>query len=206
MMTQAKVRFATFEAYLSWSSSLENASEERFELVDGELFALPPEKEINNWIARCLMLRLIASRQVAARLIVTHSLELQVPVLRAGDSANRFPDLVVFWPEHLSMMQNRLTITDEMPPPRMVAEVMSAGKRNRERDLISKRDQYAAREIPEYWLLDPEIKAVRVLQLQGEQYVEVGTFQGDECLQSFVFSDLQVTAAEIFADDQSAVI
>lgn len=205
-MTQAKVRFATFEAYLSWSSSLENASEERFELVDGELFALPPEKEINNWIARCLMLRLIASRQVAARLIVTHSLELQVPVLRAGDSANRFPDLVVFWPEHLSMMQNRLTITDEMPPPRMVAEVMSAGKRNRERDLISKRDQYAAREIPEYWLLDPEIKAVRVLQLQGEQYVEVGTFQGDECLQSFVFSDLQVTAAEIFADDQSAVI
>jgi Uma2 family endonuclease len=71
-------------------------------------------------------------------------------------------------PEHLSLTQKRLTITLEMPPPQMVAEVMSPGKQNRERDLIFKRGQYAARGIPEYWLITPESQSVTVLKLQDD--------------------------------------
>lgn len=205
-MTQTRVSFSTFEAYLAWSSLPENASEDRFELINEELFSVPPEKEINHWIARCLMLRLIASSQVSPRLIVTHSLELQVPVLSPGDSANRFPDLVVFRPEHVAMMKQRLTITMEMPPPRLVAEVVSSGRRNRERDLVYKRNQYAACEIPEYWLLDPEAQSVTVLALRGEAYVEIGVFEGGDRIKSPAFEDLQMTAGEIFADDRSDIV
>ncbi|MGA7934637.1 MAG: hypothetical protein WCA35_13910 [Kovacikia sp.] len=38
-----------------------------------------------------------------------HSLELQVPVRRSGDSANRYPDQVILQPEHIPLTQKRLT-------------------------------------------------------------------------------------------------
>jgi Uma2 family endonuclease len=200
-MTQAKVKFPTFEAYLSWSDAPGNFMQGRFELIDGELFEVPPEAEPNNWIARCLMFSLMMSGEISHRLVVTHSLELQVPVLRAKDSANRYPDLVVLQPEHLSLTQKRLTITLEMPPPQMVAEVMSPGKQNRERDLIFKRDQYAARGVPEYWLISPESQSVTVLKLQDDAYVEVGSFQGRDTLVSPAFPTLRLAVNQIFQDE-----
>lgn len=178
----------------------------RFELIEGELFEVPPEKELNNWIARCLMLRLMMNGRISPRLIVIHSLELQVPVLRRSDSANRFPDLVVLQPEHLSLMQKRLTLTTEMPPPKMVCEVMSTGRRNRERDFVAKRAQYAARGIPEYWLISPEEQTITVLKLQDGTYVELGMFRGDDFLSSSVFPNLQITAAKVLKEDQSDLL
>jgi Uma2 family endonuclease len=50
-MTQAQVKFPTFEAYLSWSDDPENFREGRVEWIDGELLAAPPEAEANNWVA-----------------------------------------------------------------------------------------------------------------------------------------------------------
>ena len=132
----------------------------------------------------------------------SNSLEIQVPTLSARDSANRFPDLVVLCPEHIPLMKKRLTITMEMPLPEIVVEVMSAGKENRDHDLVAKRDQYAAREIPEYGLIDPEVEAVSVLQFKGDVYVEVGTFRGSARVKSFVLPALDMRAAEIFSNEQ----
>ncbi|MDX2212196.1 MAG: Uma2 family endonuclease [Oculatellaceae cyanobacterium bins.114] len=200
-MTQSKIKFASFEEYLTWSDDPENHREGRFELTNGELVEVPPESEINNWIARCLMLAIANSGKISPRLIVIHSLELQVPILRSGDSANRYPDLVILRPEHLALTQKRLTITLDMPPPRLVAEVLSPGKQNRERDLIRKRDQYAACEIPEYWLIDPEEQTVTVLQLQDGAYIEVGTVKGSEAIASPEFPELQLTADQVFGSE-----
>jgi Uma2 family endonuclease len=197
-MTQAKVKFASFEAYLAWSDDPENDLEGQFELVDGALVEVPPEAEFNNWIARCLMFAIAGTGKISSRLIIIHSLELQVPTLRSGDSANRYPDLVILQPEHIPLTQKRLTITLDMPPPSLVAEVLSPGKQNRDRDLIRKRDQYAARGIPEYWLIDPEAQTVTVLQLQNGSYEEVGVFQGDELINSPTFPALQLTTDQLF--------
>jgi Uma2 family endonuclease len=199
-MTQAKVRFPTFESYLSWSGSSENSTQGMVELIGGELFEVPPESEPNNWTARCLMFLLAMSGELSPRLVVTHSVELQVPVIRAKDSANRYPDLVVLRPEHLLLTKRRLTITLEMPPPQMVAEVMSAGKQNQERDLIFKRDQYAARGIPEYWLINPENQSVTVLKLQNDGYRDVGFFQGSDIIASPALPKLQLITAQIFKE------
>jgi len=201
-MTQAKVKFASFAEYLAWSNDPEHAMAGQFELVDGELVEVPPESEFNNWIARCLMFAIADSGQIAPRLIIIHSLELQVPTLQSGDSANRYPDLVILRPEHIPLTQKRLTITLEMPPPQLVAEVVSPGKQNRQRDLIRKRDQYAARGIPEYWLVDPEAQTVTVLQLQNGSYGEVGVFQGNQSIASPAFPELHLTADQLFQIEQ----
>lgn len=192
-MTQAKPRFLTFEEYLEYEDDWEG----RYELIDGELVQLPPEAEPNALIANFLFLILVNSG-IPFRLIHTGKCEIQVPVLQRGDAANRYPDFVVLDEVHLSLTQKRLTITLDMPPPRLVAEVLSPGKANRERDTIRKRAQYAKRGIPEYWLIDPKEHAIAVLKLKGDQYVEVGVFRENDPIQSPTFLGLNLTSSQLF--------
>lgn len=63
-----------------------------------------------------------------------------------------------------------------MPSPRLLVEVVSPGKTNRNRYYIHKRAQYAAIGVPEYWLADPVAQTVMVLSLAGKAYREVGVF------------------------------
>jgi Uma2 family endonuclease len=198
-MTQAKVKFASFEEYLTWSDDPENDMEGRYELIDGELTQLPPESPENNFIANNLQFLLVALKIVSLRLVRIHCLELQVPALQLKDAANRYPDLVILRPEHLDLMGRRLTITLDMPPPRLVAEVVSPGKSNRDRDYINKRAQYAAIDVPEYWLIDPKTQTVTVLELQGDDYREVGTFGGDDRIISPSFPELTLTAEQVLS-------
>lgn len=199
-MTQAKVKFASFEEYLAYSDK--TPLEGRFELVRGELVELPPESEPNNWLANYLQFLLVAANVAPLRLIKIHALELQVPVLQPNDAANRYPDLVVLRPEHLELTQRRLTITRNMPPPRLVVEIVSPGKTNRDRDYVSKRAQYAGIGVPEYWLVDPAAQTVMVLSLAGETYQEVGVFGLQRAIASVEFPDLTLKASQIFEADQ----
>lgn len=198
-MTQAKVKLASFEEYLAYSD--ETPLEGRFELVRGELVELPPESEPNNWLANYLQFLLVAANVAPLRLIKIHALELQVPVLQPSDAANRYPDLVVLRPEHLELTQRRLTITRNMPPPRLVVEIVSPGKTNRDRDYVSKRAQYAALRVPEYWLVDPVAQTVMVLSLAGETYQEVGVFGLQRAIASVEFPNLTLKASQIFKAD-----
>jgi Uma2 family endonuclease len=195
-MTQAKAKFTTFEEYLSYSDEID--MEGRYELVNGALVELPPESEPNNWIANYLQFLLAAAKVVPLRLIRIHSLELQVPVLQPTDAANRFPDLVILRQEHLELTKRRLTITLDMPPPRLIAEVVSPGNTNRDRDYIHKRAQYSAIAIPEYWLIDPLAQTVTVLTLKGDDYQEVGVFGNDEAIASIELPELELNVGQLF--------
>ena len=76
----------TFEEYLHYDDGTEN----RYELVDGELIALPPESGRNIRIALWLVVqlaKLLGTERVA------YNCELQVPVLGPGYAENRYPDL-----------------------------------------------------------------------------------------------------------------
>ncbi|GAB4146326.1 MAG: Uma2 family endonuclease [Cyanobacteria bacterium J069] len=200
-MTQAQAKFATFEEYLAYSD--ETAMEGRYELIDGELVELPPESEPNNWIANNLQFLLALAHLFPRRLIKTHSLELQVPVLQPKDAANRYPDLVVLRPEHLTLTQRRLTITLEMPPPRLVVEVVSPGKTNRDRDYVRKRAQYAVLGIPEYWLIDPEAQTVMVLSLEAGAYREIGVFGMGAAIASVEFPELAIAVDQLWDEESS---
>jgi Uma2 family endonuclease len=193
-MTQAKVKLASFEEYLAYGD--ETPMEGRYELVGGELVALPPESEENNWLA--LNLRDYLIQVVPRRLVRVHACEVQVPVLQLKDAANRFPDLVVLHQEHLDLTKQRLTITLDMPPPRLVAEVVSSGKTNRDRDYVNKRAQYGAIGVPEYWLIDPESQNMTVLTLKGKAYQEIGAFIRQDNVTSMEFPALAMRVGQLF--------
>jgi Uma2 family endonuclease len=195
-MTQAKLRFSTFEEYLTYNDD----SDDRYELVNGALVKLPPESELNDSIANFLFLKLVHFG-IPFRLIRPGKCEIQVPVLQPKDAANRYPDLVILDEVHLTLTQKRLTIKIEMPPPLLVAEILSPGKANRERDSDRKRAQYARRGISEYWLIDPEYQVIKVLKLEEAQYIEVGQFRGKDCIQSQLkmLEGFQITAEQVLS-------
>lgn len=196
-MTQAKLKFASFEDYLTWSDDSNKVMEGLFELVNGELVEVPPESGPNDAIANRIFFLLVSAGVVPLDLIRPGKCELQVSILQSGDAANRYPDVVILREEHIALTQKRLTITLDMPPPKLVAEILSPGKQNRERDLLRKRDQYAAREIPEYWLIDPKNQTVTVLQWWNGVYREVGVSRGGEQILSPEFPALPLTAEQM---------
>ncbi|MEX0270270.1 Uma2 family endonuclease [Leptolyngbyaceae cyanobacterium UHCC 1019] len=185
----------TFDEYLALEDT---GVEGRSELIDGELFELPPESGLNVIIASYLFL-VLREIGIPFQLIHMGRCEIQTPVLRSSDAANRFPDLVLLRPEHLPLVQKRLTISLDMPPPRLVVEVVSPGKTSYDRDYLHKRDQYAAVAVPEYWIVNPEEQTVLVLQLKAGAYIEVGTFKGERSLLSLKIPQLQLTATQLFA-------
>ncbi|MEG4423946.1 MULTISPECIES: Uma2 family endonuclease [unclassified Microcoleus] len=203
-MVQAQSKKLTFDEYLNYSHD----TGQRYELIDGELIALPPEYEPNNFIANYLFFYLASSGLVPLRLIKTHNCEVQVAVLRwrsprrgSGDAANRYPDLIILEPEHIPLTATRLTITFDMLPPRFVVEVVSPGRVGSDRDYERKRAQYAARGIAEYWVIDPIEEVVTVLRLEDGQYVEVGGFRDGEAIVSPMFPQLNLTVQQILSGE-----
>lgn len=89
----------------------------------------------------------------------------------------------------------RGTITRDMPPPELVIEIVSPGKNNKERDYRYKRSKYAARGIPEYWIVDPEQGKVTVFTLVSGFY-EMAEYTGNMPIQSR-FEELQLTAEQV---------
>lgn len=131
---------------------------------------------------------------VGHRQLRGHGLELEV----RGEPRNRYPDLTIIRQEHIQLLKKRNTIRLSMAPLLLVIEIVSPGELQRDRDYVAKRSQYQDRNIPEYWLVDPQFETVVVLELIGNAYTEVATFGGDNTIHSPQFSELNLTTAQIF--------
>lgn len=186
---EVKPRFQSFEEYLSY----DDGTEKLYELFNGELIEVPPESGINVEIATFLLIQF--ALLMSYRRVRGHGLELEV----RGEPRNRYPDLTILREEHIQQLAKRNTVRLTMAPPLLVVEVVSPGELQRDRDYIAKRLQYQDCGIPEYWIIDPDAQTILVLELTGKIYTEVGSFSGEEQVRSPQFSELNLTAAQIFA-------
>jgi Uma2 family endonuclease len=81
----------------------------------------------------------------------------------------------------------------------LAVEVVSPGEEARERDLDTKRREYAKARIPEYWIVDPETRTITVLTLAGKSYKVHGVFkEGDEAA-SKLLKGFKVAVSDVFA-------
>jgi Uma2 family endonuclease len=188
----ASTKLLTLKTYLA----LENNAEKHYELVSGSLIEMPPESPQNAEIA--IKLLLIFAQFIAPRLLRCKDTEIVVSGSRA---TVRLPDLMVLT-ENLAQdlySSQRSTINIDMSPPALVVEVVSPGKANRDRDYRYKRSEYAARGIPEYWIIDPQENKLTVLLLDQGLYQE-NVYQADQLIKSQLFPQLQLTASQVFSD------
>jgi Uma2 family endonuclease len=99
-------------------------------------------------------------------------------------------------------------ITDPRKPVAgvdLAVEVVSPDSDGRKRDLETKRQEYAAAGIPEYWIVDPEQQHILVLTLQGEGYREHGVFRPGTRASSVLLPGFEVDVAATFAAAEGPV-
>ncbi len=190
-MTVAKNKPMTLEEYLSY----DDGTDTRYELIDGILVEMSAESDINIVIATFLIVMLA---QAAPYYCIRKGTEIVVEGSRAN---TRIPDLLVLSEEGADRLagKRRSLITLDMPAPRLVVEVVSSSdtdKQSRERDYTSKRQEYAQRDISEYWIVDPIADVIVVLNLMEDSY-QAQEFTGDQSLVSAEFPNLQLSAAQV---------
>jgi Uma2 family endonuclease len=191
-MVFTKPRFASFEAYLAADPS--ELPEGHFEYWDGELVPIMSESLGNGTIADQLFLLLVAFG-IPFQLLRPHFCEVEVP----GRPRTRIPDFLLLEDVHLTLLNKRATITREMPPPRLIAEIVSPGdekSENYKRDYEAKPEQYAAIGVSELWQIDPDREWIKVGILNNGAY-QFETFSGEETIVSPTFPGLTLTAAQI---------
>ncbi|HIK32409.1 MAG TPA: Uma2 family endonuclease [Oscillatoriales cyanobacterium M59_W2019_021] len=194
MTTSLAQQKFTLQEYLNY----DDGTDTKYELVDGELVAMPPESDQNNLISLYLLVEFL--KFVPIQLIRHKDTEIVVTGQR---TRVRLPDLTILTEEFLAAINDkRATVTQDMPPPTLVVEVVSPGKANEDRDYRYKRSEYAARGIPEYWIVDPNRDRVTVLILVDGLYEEA-VFQGDRAIESITFPDLKLTASEVLLAQKS---
>jgi Uma2 family endonuclease len=191
-MTQAALptKLLTFEDYLAY----DDGTDTRYELVDGELVEMPPESNENVNLARFLQAKLL--QYFSFSLVAHKDTEIEVSGRRARC---RLPDLFVHTEESAAALTGakRATLTRDMPPPLLVIEIVSPGSENRSRNYRYKRSEYAAREISEYWIVDPEEQRITICQWVEGLY-EDAVFKGADRLVSPVIPALDLTAEQVF--------
>ena len=192
-MPQLKQRFQRFEDYLSF----DDGTDKLYELFNGELIEVPPESGLNVEIANFLFATLLPI--VGYRRLRGHGLELEV----RGEPRNRYPDLTIIQAEHIEQLKQRNTIRLSMAPPLIVMEIVSPGEVQRHRDYIAKRSQYQDLGVPEYWIIDPQQRAILVLELVAGVYTEGSPFSEQNAIRSPQLGLLNLTVAEVFAVAQA---
>ncbi len=183
----------TFEAYLAYDDGTDN----RYELVDGELVKIPPEDRINSKIALFLLAKLL--EVLPEDRLCYKDTEIEV----SGSLAKtRLPDLMELSAELATILgDGRGTITRDMPPPELIIEVASPGKANEDRDYRYKRSEYAARGISEYWVINPSDRTITVFSLDAGFY-ETAVYTDDMVIQS-QYEALQLKADYILNRGQT---
>ncbi|MDX2241045.1 MAG: Uma2 family endonuclease [Leptolyngbyaceae cyanobacterium bins.302] len=179
----------TLEDYLKY----DDGTDTRYELVNGELVAMPRESELNNRIASFLFAYFLQSG------IPYYCLRIGAQIAVSGARATaREPDLLVLSEETAAALEGapHCLITQDMPPPSLVVEVVSPKQENR--DYRYKRTEYAARQIPEYWIVDPIALKVTVLEWVDGLYEEQ-VYQGEQAIVSPQFGPLNLTATTLLS-------
>ncbi len=167
----------------------DDGTDAMYEFEDGELILMTAESEINRRIASFLFACFLQQGVPAYRL------SMKTEIVTTG-SRLRVPDLVVFSEELAIAMEGakRSTVMPEMPSPLLVVEVVSPNQSSR--DYRYKRSEYAVRGIAEYWIVDPILGRVTILEWVDGFYEEK-VYEGEQAIASIIFTDLKLTAAQI---------
>lgn len=168
---------------------LRDESDERYELIDGEVFVVPGPDSDHQTVS-VLMTGALLDRVMRPG----HGRVFHAPYdVKLSDVRVVQPDLVVVRPSDPATIERGRVVG----PPSLVVEIVSPG--SRVMDLQRKRALYADAGVPEYWLAEPSLRTVTVLwePIDGDYRREM-VFGIGETLRSATIPGLEIPIAEIF--------
>jgi len=189
--TKSRVTFADYLTYF-------DGSDTKYELVDGELVAMSLATGKHGGITKFLERDLDSEIEHTGLPWIALQGIVGVRCPRGiGLDTVRIPDVVVMQRDDWQALQEREAVIDfDLSAPLLVIEVISPSTKNV--DYRAKRTEYAARDIPEYWIVDPIEAKVSVL-INSDGWYDVTEFYGDELIISPTFPELKLTPQTIFS-------
>ena len=185
-MPKTSDRLYSFEEYLAYDDGTGN----RYELVDGRLELVNPPTFRHLLIAK--FIEQVLDAEIGHRNLPW--LCLREAGIRTGWRKSRLTDVYVVTINQVAASLDQSAICQT--PPLLAVEVVSPESVNR--DYRYKRSEYAALEIPEYWIVDPIESRVTVLLLEEGLYEET-VFTGSQEIVSQAFPELSLTVEQILA-------
>ena len=114
--------------------------------------------------------------------------------IRTGWRKSRLSDVYVVTSEQVMEFLDESAVCQS--PPLLVVEVVNP--ESVKRDYRYKRSEYAALEIPEYWIIDP-IESIITVLLWDEGLYEETEFAGTQKIVSRTFPQLDLTVEQVLA-------
>lgn len=162
----------------------------RYEVIEGELFVSCAPGLTHQQISGNIhyLIRSYLEMNAIGLVVAT-------PGLILSELSGVIPDLVFFRHErsHDIISGERLT-----GAPDLVVEILSPGAENMRRDRIAKRQLYARHGVSEYWMVDPEKRAIEVYRLQGGSLELVATLKDEDEIISQFLPGFSCPASAIF--------
>ena len=182
---------ALFPAQGQWTAAdyLKLNTNRLIELDKGQLELLAMPTELHQLIAFYLCAALRAP--VAGK---PRGLALMLPFrIRVSESSFREPDVMFMLNQHLHRRHSKYWEGADL-----VIEVVSEDDPNR--DLHTKRLEYAQAGISEYWIVDPRERSIRVLTLDAgaTHYREASCSKDGEMACSVLLSEFAVDVSGVF--------
>ncbi len=156
------------------------------EFTDGTIEVLPMPTRKHQAISRLLFLALLTFVQHLGGTVFYAPLRLQVAPGRF-----REPDLLLLRDANDPRSQEAFWLGADL-----VVEIVSPD--NPERDLVQKRQEYAAASIGEYWIVDPHTDTITVLHLQEGSYGQHGIFGRGATATSGLLKGFEVSVDAVF--------
>ena len=183
MVTDPRVRL-TVQDYLDIPEEDEN----RYELIDGELYMAPAptwehQESIGNLYS---VLRDFVRTSGLGRVVVS-----PIDVYLSDEDVFQ-PDIVFVSVERLDIIHS----SGVHGAPDLVIEMLSPS--TEQRDLTVKRDRYAMFDVKEYWLADPIARTIVVLRLADGAFEQVGVFAEGMTVETPLMPGLRVDVSVVF--------
>jgi Uma2 family endonuclease len=185
-MVNTAIQPLTFEEYLAYDDGTDN----HYELIDGLLVLMNPPTIEHFLITKFLEQRL---DEEIERLSLPW-LTFRETGVRTGYSKSRLTDLCIVTREQAKELLGQSAVFQTAPL--LVVEVVSPD--SIKRDYRYKRSEYAALEVPEYWIVDPLEAKVTILRWEEGLYEET-VFVGNQAIASLTLSSLTLTVEQILA-------
>ncbi|MEH1873754.1 Uma2 family endonuclease [Nostoc sp.] len=183
-MVSTPVTSITFEEYLIY----DDGSSFHYELVDGKLELINPPNIEHFLIAKFLEQLLDAEIKRCS----LPWLSFRESGVRTGRNKSRLTDLCVMTVEQARELLNASAVFES--PPLLIVEVVS--RESIKRDYRHKRSEYAALEVPEYWIVDPMKAKISVLLLEDGFYEET-VFTANQQIGSRTFPEFNIAVEEV---------
>lgn len=177
-----KIRF-TYKDYLSLPDD-----GKRFQVIEGEIYMVPAPAPYHQDIVGKLFVLLrtfVAERKLGWVYFATCDV-----ILSEEDIVQ--PDLFFISKDNGHIVTER----NIQGAPDLVIEILP--QFTAKLDKTAKMKLYERSGVKEYWLVDPDRKAIEVLTLKGRSYDSMGVFGIEQSFESVLLKGLKVSLEEIF--------